>query len=101
MEEGDEVLYPSPGYPIYESMIKYLGGVPVPYIFKETTSGFEMDLEYVQAKINPKTKVFIYNNYSNPMGVMSSDEEMKSKTRSGFMNTKPANQLLIIIIRNC
>ena len=79
MEEGDEVLYPSPGYPIYESMIKYLGGVPVPYIFKETSSGFEMDLEYIQAKINPKTKVIIYNNYSNPMGVMSSDEEMKRK----------------------
>lgn len=77
MEEGDEVLYPSPGYPIYESMIKFLGGVPVPYIFKETDNGFEMDLEHIQAKISSKTKVFIYNNYSNPMGVMSSDEEMK------------------------
>lgn len=33
MEHGDEVLYPSPGYPIYESMIRYLGGVPVPYSY--------------------------------------------------------------------
>lgn len=33
MEAGDEVLYPSPGYPIYESMIRYLGGVPVPYSY--------------------------------------------------------------------
>ena len=34
MEQGDEVLYPSPGYPIYESMIRYLGGVPVPYSYQ-------------------------------------------------------------------
>ena len=34
MEAGDEVLYPSPGYPIYESMIRYLGGTPVPYTYK-------------------------------------------------------------------
>ncbi len=89
MEEGDEVLYPSPGYPIYESMIKFLGGVPVPYIFKETDNGFEMDLEHIRAKISPKTKVFIYNNYSNPMGVMSSDEEMKRKIQSDLTTTKP------------
>lgn len=34
MEEGDEVLYPSPGYPIYESMIRYFGGTPVPYSYR-------------------------------------------------------------------
>ena len=34
MEDGDEVLYPSPGYPIYESQINFLGGVAVPYVFR-------------------------------------------------------------------
>jgi len=34
MNEGDEVLYPTPGYPIYESVIRFLGGVPVPYEYE-------------------------------------------------------------------
>eukprot|EP01087_Luapelamoeba_hula_P012989 TRINITY_DN367_c0_g1_i1.p1 TRINITY_DN367_c0_g1~~TRINITY_DN367_c0_g1_i1.p1 ORF type:complete len:404 (+),score=65.30 TRINITY_DN367_c0_g1_i1:113-1324(+) len=76
MEEGDEVLYPSPGYPIYESQISFLGGVKVPYTFKEAKDGFAFDLPYLRSLITKKTKVFIYNNYSNPMGIASSDEEM-------------------------
>jgi aspartate/methionine/tyrosine aminotransferase len=40
MEEGAEVLYPSPGYPIYESMIRYLGGVPVPYSYMYALASF-------------------------------------------------------------
>jgi len=77
MEEGDEVLYPSPGYPIYESMIRYLGGVPVPYSYNETEAGFTLDLNRVKALVTPKTSVFIYNNFQNPMGACSSDQEMQ------------------------
>jgi len=69
LEAGDEVLYPSPGYPIYESQIQYLGGVKKPYIYRETPNGFELDLEYLKSLITPKTKIFIYNNYSNPTGI--------------------------------
>jgi len=76
MDEGDEVLYPSPGYPIYESQINYLGGVRRPYTYKETKNGFVLDLDYLKSLITPKTKLFVYNNYSNPMGVASSEEEM-------------------------
>lgn len=76
MEEGDEVLYPSPGYPIYESMVDFYGGVCKPYAYKETEQGFMLDLEYLKSLITPKTKILIYNNYQNPMGVSSSDEEM-------------------------
>jgi len=76
MEAGDEVLYPSPGYPIYESMIRYLGGVPVPYSYTETPTGFALDMAKLKSLVTDKTSVFIYNNYQNPMGACSSDEEM-------------------------
>jgi len=81
MEPGDEVLYPSPGYPIYESMVRYLGGVTVPYIFKETPNGFQIDMSYLKSKITDKTRIFIYNNYHNPTGILSSDDEMKEIAR--------------------
>jgi len=68
MEEGDEVLYPSPGYPIYESQIRYLGGVLKPYSFIETENGFVLDLEGLRRQITSNTKILVYNNYQNPMG---------------------------------
>jgi aspartate/methionine/tyrosine aminotransferase len=68
MEEGDEVLYPSPGYPIYESQIHYLGGVCKPYSYIETEDGFVLDLEGLRRQITSKTRVLVYNNYQNPMG---------------------------------
>ena len=81
MEEGDEVLYPSPGYPIYESLINYYGGVPVPYAYKETDSGFVLDMEQLKGSITAKTTAFIYNNPSNPVGAISDEEEMKELAR--------------------
>ena len=47
MNPGDEVLYPNPGYPIYESQINYQGGVPVPYRYYQTKNGFNIDLENI------------------------------------------------------
>src|SRR5208337_1899936 len=49
MNPGDEVLYPNPGYPIYESQIEYHGGVAVPYSFLESEHGFAIDLEGLEA----------------------------------------------------
>lgn len=77
MEEGDEVLYPNPGYPIYESQINYHGGVAVPYGFKETDKGFDIDIEALEKLITPKTTCLIYNNYQNPISCTSSPEEMQ------------------------
>eukprot|EP01090_Pellita_catalonica_P004987 TRINITY_DN14809_c0_g1_i1.p1 TRINITY_DN14809_c0_g1~~TRINITY_DN14809_c0_g1_i1.p1 ORF type:complete len:406 (-),score=78.38 TRINITY_DN14809_c0_g1_i1:84-1301(-) len=74
---GDEVLYPSPGYPIYESQIGYLDCVKKPYNFIETEAGFSIDMEALKKQITPKTKIFIYNNHSNPVSAHSTDEEMK------------------------
>jgi aspartate/methionine/tyrosine aminotransferase len=77
MDPGDEVLYPNPGYPIYESMIKFNGGVAKPYGFIETETGFALDFEGIRENLSPRTKIFIYNNYHNPTSAESDDQEMK------------------------
>lgn len=78
MNKGDEVLYPNPGYPIYESQIEYQGGRAIPYGYLETASGFELDMDAITAAIKPSTKAIIYNNYQNPNGAQSSREEMEA-----------------------
>ena len=77
MNPGDEVLYPNPGYPIYESQIEYQGGVAVPYAYIETASGFALDLDAIGKAINPRTRALIYNNFQNPNGAQSSRAEME------------------------
>ena len=77
MNPGDEVLYPNPGYPIYESQIEYQGGVAVPYAYLETKKGFDLDLDSVKSKITPKTRALIYNNFQNPNSAESSQEEIE------------------------
>lgn len=77
MDPGDEVLYPNPGYPIYESMIRFHGGVAKPYGFIETKDGFSLDFESIERQITPSTKLFIFNNYHNPTGAASDEVEME------------------------
>lgn len=86
MDPGDEVLYPNPGYPIYESQIEYQGGVAVPYGYVETETGFALDLEAIKAAINPKTKAIIYNNYQNPNSAQSSRQEMEELAEVAIAN---------------
>ena len=78
MNEGDEVLYPNPGYPIYESQIKYQGGIPVPYGYDETETGFAIDIQKLRASITDKTTTLVYNNYQNPISAASSQEEIEA-----------------------
>lgn len=78
MNEGDEVLYPNPGYPIYESQIQFQGGTPISYGYDETDSGFAIDIEKLRASITDKTTALIYNNYQNPISAASSQEEMEA-----------------------
>ena len=77
MNPSDEVLYPNPGYPIYESQIEYQGGVAVPYGYIETEAGFNLDLEAIRNAITPRTKAIIYNNFQNPNSAASSTKEME------------------------
>ncbi len=76
MNPGDEVLYPNPGYPIYESQIEYFGGVARPYRFVEDANGFQIDVDYLESLITAKTRALIYNNQQNPLGTESSRAEM-------------------------
>jgi aspartate/methionine/tyrosine aminotransferase len=67
IEPGDEVIYPNPGFPIYESMINFLGATPVPVALVEER-GFSFDLDLLRAKLSPRTKLLILNSPQNPTG---------------------------------
>ena len=86
MNDGDEVLYPNPGYPIYESQISYQGGIPIPYSYSETESGFAIDIEKLRSSITNKTTALIYNNYQNPLGAASSKNEMEDLANIAIQN---------------
>jgi aspartate aminotransferase len=64
---GDEVIYPNPGFPIYESVINFVGGVPVPIPLREET-GFGFDLELFERRASARTKLIIINSPQNPTG---------------------------------
>ncbi len=67
LQPGDEAMFPSPGFPIYESMIRYLGAVPVPMPVVEER-GFSFDLDLLRDSINSRTKLLILNSPHNPTG---------------------------------
>ena len=75
MNPGDEVLYPNPGYPIYESQIEFHGGVAVPYPYVEGADNFEIDFDSLERSITDKTRLLILNDLQNPMGAESSTDE--------------------------
>lgn len=67
IEEGDEVIYPLPGYPIYESMINFVGAKPVPLRLRERKE-FSFDVRELRSKITDRTKMVIVNSPHNPTG---------------------------------
>uniref|UniRef100_UPI003F49110C pyridoxal phosphate-dependent aminotransferase n=1 Tax=Paenarthrobacter ureafaciens TaxID=37931 RepID=UPI003F49110C len=78
MNPGEEVLYPNPGFPIYESQIEYLGGTAVPYRYVPTDKGFAIDLDQVRASITPNTTAIIYNDLQNPISAESTAAEREA-----------------------
>jgi len=76
VEENDEVVYPNPGFPIYESMIEYMGGRPVPVRLCEER-GFRVDAEELAALVNPRTKLIIINSPQNPTGGVLDREDLR------------------------
>jgi len=67
VDEGDEVIYPNPGFPIYESMIRYVGGRAVPIQLREEKD-FGLDVEELSSLINDRTRLIILNSPQNPTG---------------------------------
>ncbi|MBT2568516.1 aminotransferase class I/II-fold pyridoxal phosphate-dependent enzyme [Arthrobacter sp. ISL-85] len=78
LNPGQDVLYPNPGFPIYESQIEYLGGNAVPYRYVPTDAGFAIDLDQVRASITKNTVAIIYNDLQNPISAESTAAEREA-----------------------
>jgi aspartate aminotransferase len=76
IDEGDEVIYPNPGFPIYESMARYVGGTPVAAPLRESAE-FRMDVEEVAGLITPRTKLIVFNTPHNPTGSVLTDGDIR------------------------
>ena len=77
MEKDDIVLYPNPGYPIYESQIEFYRGIACPYGYINTPEGLRLDFNTIENGIKRGAKHIFYNNYNNPTGASSPDEEIE------------------------
>ena len=74
-EPGREIMYPDPGFPIYESVIRYSGASPVPIKLREET-GFSFAADEILSRIKPKTRLVILNSPSNPTGGVVDKSEL-------------------------
>ena len=77
VEEGDEVIIPSPYWLTYPEVVRFFGGVPV-YVPTTRENGFKMTAEQLEAAITPKTAMLIFNSPCNPTGAVYSEEEIKA-----------------------
>ena len=77
VEEGDEVIYPNPGFPIYESMINYVGAKAVPIRLREELD-FRLDVDELAGLINDRTKLIILNSPQNPTGGVLKEEDIEA-----------------------
>ena len=75
-EPGAEIMYPNPGFPIYESVIRFSGATPVPIELHES-DGFTFDPDQVLSQINERTRLIILNSPANPTGGVYSREQVE------------------------
>jgi aspartate aminotransferase len=80
-EEGDEVIYPNPGFPIYESMIDYVGAKAVPIRLREEMD-FRLDVDELAGLINDRTKLIIINSPQNPTGGVLEKKDIEGIARA-------------------
>ena len=76
LEEGDEVLYPNPGFPIYESVANFLNARPVPLALREAND-FDLDLKELESKITSRTRLLVLNSPHNPTGAVLKPETVE------------------------
>lgn len=76
IETGDEVIYPDPGFPIYESVISFVGGKAVPIPLRESND-FQIDIDELRRIITPKTRMIIINSPGNPTGGVLNHEQLR------------------------
>ncbi|MBK8909817.1 MAG: pyridoxal phosphate-dependent aminotransferase [Chlorobi bacterium] len=89
IDEGDEVIYPNPGFPIYESVINFLGAKPVPLPLREEKA-FRFDLADLEARITPRTRMVIINTPQNPTGGILTAEDIE-----GIAEMAERNNLIV------
>jgi aspartate/methionine/tyrosine aminotransferase len=77
INEGDEVIYPNPGFPIYESMTEYVGGVAVAAPLREERD-FRMDVEEIASLVTPRTKMIVFNTPHNPTGSVLTQDDVRA-----------------------
>jgi aspartate/methionine/tyrosine aminotransferase len=80
-EEGDEIIYPNPGFPIYESMINYVGAKAVPIRLREELD-FRLDVDELAGLINDRTKLIILNSPQNPTGGVLTKDDIAAIARA-------------------
>ncbi len=80
-EDGDEIIYPNPGFPIYESMINYVGAKAVPIRLREELE-FRLDLNELASLINDRTKLLILNSPQNPTGGLLTKDDIDAIARA-------------------
>jgi len=80
IDEGDEVIYPNPGFPIYESMIHYVGGKAVPIQLREDRD-FSLDVNELEALVTDRAKLIILNSPQNPTGGVMEREDVEQVAR--------------------
>jgi len=76
VDDGDEVIYPNPGFPIYESMARYVGGTPVAAQLREAND-FRMDVDEVASLITPRTRMLVLNSPHNPTGSILTPDDIR------------------------
>ncbi len=77
IEEGDEVIYPDPGFPIYESMIRFAGGEAIPAPLREERE-FRMDVDEVRSLVTDRTRMIVINSPQNPTGSVLTDDDLRA-----------------------
>jgi aspartate/methionine/tyrosine aminotransferase len=80
-EDGDEIIYPNPGFPIYESMINYVGAKAVPIRLREELD-FRLDVDELASLINDRTKLIILNSPQNPTGGVLTKDDIAAIART-------------------
>jgi aspartate aminotransferase len=90
VNEGDEVIYPNPGYPIYESVIDFVGAKSIPLILREEKE-FRFDIEDLKRAVTPKTRMLVINSPQNPTGGILKEEDLH-----GIADIAIKNDLIVL-----
>ena len=85
LNEGDEVIYPNPGFPIYESVINFIGAKPVPIKMREENQ-FRLNVDELISLITPKTRMIVINSPQNPTGSVLTKDDLKAIAEIAIKN---------------